>query len=166
MAARDPTGYATLPRLHAWLSAGDVSGAILAAEPLSPARISPGEAMVEIRSYSEILMHLDETPRSHVEGQIIFEEGQSASEMYIVREGVVTLKKADQVIETLGPGAVFGEMALLDQAPRSATAVAGPGCVVAVVDEATFNRLVRAVPGFALELMRLLARRLRKEPSR
>jgi CRP/FNR family transcriptional regulator, cyclic AMP receptor protein len=122
--------------------------------------------MTEIRTYSEILMHLDEAPRTFDQGQAIFAEGDPASEMYVVREGSVILKKADMVVETLGPGAIFGEMALLDSAPRSATAVAGPGCVVAVVDEETFGRLVKQVPGFALELMRLMAQRLRKDLAR
>ncbi len=122
--------------------------------------------MTEIRTYSEILMHLDEAPRTYAQGQTVFEEGDPASEMYVVREGSVVLKKADVVVETLGPGAIFGEMALLDAAPRSATAVAGAGCVVAVVDEDTFGRLVKQVPGFALELMRLMARRLRKDLTR
>lgn len=122
--------------------------------------------MLEIRSYSEALMLLDEAPRSYAEGQIIFEECEPAAEMYIVREGSVTLKRGSQIIETFGPGEVFGEMALIDPAPRSATAVAGPGCLLAVVNEQTFGRLVQQVPGFALELMRVLARRLRKDLTR
>jgi CRP/FNR family transcriptional regulator, cyclic AMP receptor protein len=122
--------------------------------------------MLEIRSYSEALMLLDEAPRSYAEGQIIFEECEPAAEMYIVREGSVTLKKGSQIIETLGPGEIFGEMALIDPAPRSATALAGPGCLLAVVNEQTFGQLVQKVPGFALELMRLLARRLRKDLTR
>jgi CRP-like cAMP-binding protein len=122
--------------------------------------------MPDIRSYSEVLMHLDEKPRSYSDGQVIFEECEPAAEMFIVREGSVTLKKRGQAFETLGPGEVFGEMALIDPAPRSATAVAGPACVLAVVDEATFRQVVQQVPGFALELARLMARRLRKDLTR
>jgi CRP/FNR family transcriptional regulator, cyclic AMP receptor protein len=122
--------------------------------------------MPEIRSYSEVLMHLDDQPRSYAEGQVIFEECEPAAEMYIVRQGTVTLKKGDRSFETLGPGEVFGEMALIDPAPRSATAVAGQGCLLAVVDEKTFQQVVQQVPGFALELARLMARRLRKDLTR
>jgi len=57
-------------------------------------------------------------------------------------------------------------MALLDHSPRSATAVAGPGCRLAVIDEPSFNRLVQKIPGFALELLRLVVRRLRRELAR
>jgi CRP/FNR family cyclic AMP-dependent transcriptional regulator len=122
--------------------------------------------MPVIRTYSEVLMHLDDSPRTYAEGQVIFEDCEPASEMFIVREGTVTLKKGGHIIERLGPGEVFGEMALIDPAPRSATAVAGTGCVVAVVNEQTFVQIVRHVPGFALELARLMARRLRKDLTR
>jgi CRP/FNR family cyclic AMP-dependent transcriptional regulator len=122
--------------------------------------------MPEIRTYSEVLMFLDEKPRSFAEGEVIFEDCQPAAEMYIVREGTVVLKKGEHVIEKLGPGEVFGEMALIDPAPRSATAIAGPGCMLAAVDEKTFFQLVQNVPGFALELMRLMVRRLRKDLAR
>jgi len=122
--------------------------------------------MTAIRTYSEVLMHLDDKPRSYSEGQVIFEDCEPASEMYIVRQGTVTLKKGGRAFETLGPGEVFGEMALIDPAPRSATAVAGPDCLLAVVDETIFGRVVRQVPGFALELARLMARRLRKDLTR
>ncbi len=122
--------------------------------------------MPEIRTYSEVLMFLDDKPRSYPEGAVIFEDCQPASEMYIVREGSVILKKGDHIIEKLGPSEVFGEMAIIDPAPRSATAVAGAGCVLAVVDEKTFFQLVQKVPGFALELMRLMVRRLRKDLTR
>ncbi len=122
--------------------------------------------MPEIRTYSEVLMHLDDRPRSYAAGQVIFEDCEPAAEMFIVREGTVTLKKGGHIIEQLGPGEVFGEMALVDPAPRSATAVAGAGCVLAVVNEKIFAQLVQKVPGFALELARLMARRLRKDLTR
>ena len=122
--------------------------------------------MPEIKSYSEMLAFVDEQPRFYEEGTVIFVEGQDASEMYVVRDGTVSLRKGGQVIKTLDPGEVFGEMALIDRAPRTATAVAGPGCRVTVIDEASFQELVRKMPGFALELLRLVVRRLRRELAR
>ncbi len=53
-----------------------------------------------------------------------------------------------------------------DTGPRTPTAGAGPGCRVTVIDEATLNRLVQKVPGFTLELLRLVVRRLRREMAR
>jgi CRP-like cAMP-binding protein len=119
--------------------------------------------MPEIKSYSEMLAFVDEQPRPYEEGTVIFVEGQDAREMYVVRDGTVSLRKGGEVIKTLDPGEVFGEMALIDHAPRTATAVAGPGCRVTVIDEASFQQLVKKVPGFALELLRLVVRRLRRE---
>lgn len=122
--------------------------------------------MPEIKSYSEMLAFVDEQPRSYEEGTVIFVEGQAAREMYVVRDGTVSLRKGGDVIKTLDPGEVFGEMALIDHAPRTATAVAGPGCRVTVIDETSFQELVRKMPGFALELLRLVVRRLRRELAR
>ena len=122
--------------------------------------------MPEIKSYSQMLAFVDEQPRSYEEGTVIFVEGQDAREMYVVRDGTVSLRKGGEVIKTLDPGEVFGEMALIDHAPRTATAVAGPGCRVTVIDEAAFQQLVKKVPGFALELLRLVVRRLRRELAR
>jgi CRP-like cAMP-binding protein len=122
--------------------------------------------MPEIRTYTEILMFLDEEPRAYAEGELVFEEGASGREMYIVREGSVTLRKGGAALETLKPGAFFGEMALIDAAPRSASAVAGAGLKVAIVDQQLFKQLVQKVPGFALELMRVMASRLRRELER
>jgi len=122
--------------------------------------------MPEVRSYSQMLAFVDESPRAYGEGEVIFVEGQDAREMYVVRDGVVQLLKNGAVIRTLDPGEVFGEMALIDHAPRTATAVAGPGCRLTVIDEAAFQHLVQKIPGFALELLRLVVRRLRRELAR
>ena len=122
--------------------------------------------MPEIKSHSQMLAFFDEQPRSYEEGTVIFVEGQDAREMFVVRDGTVSLRKGGHVIKTLDPGEVFGEMALIDHAPRTATAVAGPGCRVTVIDEASFQQLVKKVPGFALELLRLVVRRLRRELAR
>lgn len=122
--------------------------------------------MREVRRYSEMLAFVDEHPRTFEEGAVIFAEGQEGHEMFVVRDGTVSLKKDGEFLETLGPGAAFGEMALIDPAPRSATAVAGPDCRLTVIDEPTFTQLVQKVPGFALELLRLVVGRLRRELAR
>ena len=57
---------------------------------------------------------------------------------------------------------ILGELALVDPAPRSATAVAGPDCTLVRVDREAFDDLVRRVPGLALEVMKVMARRLRR----
>lgn len=122
--------------------------------------------MPEIHSYSELLAFIDEHPRRYPHGAVIFSEGQPGVVMYIVRDGQVELRRGGQVVERLGPGEVIGEMALIDPAPRTATAVAAGACSLTIVDEAMFRNIVAKVPGFALELLRVVVRRLRKELAR
>ena len=118
--------------------------------------------MTQIRSYLEALMAVDDRPIPFAEGSFLFEEGAPGREMYIVRTGTVVLKSGSRVLEEVGPGGTIGEMALIDPAPRSASAVAGPECTVTAVTEHTFQDLVKRVPGIALEVMRLITRRLRR----
>jgi CRP-like cAMP-binding protein len=118
--------------------------------------------MAEVRTYLEALTALDETPLSVAPGEVIFAAGDTGREMYVVRTGSVELKIGDTVLESVGPGGILGELALVDPAPRSASAVAGPDCTLVRVDQAAFDDLVRRVPGLALEVMRVMARRLRK----
>jgi CRP/FNR family cyclic AMP-dependent transcriptional regulator len=118
--------------------------------------------MAEVKSYLEALMALDEAPLQLEAGQVIFSAGDAGHEMFIVRTGHVELRIGDTVLEMVAQGGIFGELALVDAAPRSATAVAGPGCTLVLVDETAFNDLVRRVPGLALEVMRVMARRIRR----
>jgi len=101
-------------------------------------------------------------PRACEAGEVIFQAFDMGAEMYVVLEGEVELKIDSQVIETLGPGEPFGEMALIDQAPRTATAVAKTPCKLAVIPERRFLFMVQTTPHFALQIMRVMADRLRK----
>jgi CRP-like cAMP-binding protein len=86
--------------------------------------------------------------------------------MYVVLDGEVDLTIGDAVVETIGPGAPFGEMALIDQAPRTATATAKTECQLAVLPEKRFLFLVQQHPEFALQIMKVMADRLRKMNAR
>lgn len=94
--------------------------------------------------------------------QRIFTQDDDGNCMYVVRSGTVAILSGGAVLETIGPDATFGEMALIDGSPRSATAVAREPTEVAVIDERAFLYLVERNPTFALELLRRLARRLRR----
>jgi CRP/FNR family cyclic AMP-dependent transcriptional regulator len=118
--------------------------------------------MTEVKSYLEAIMSLDEAPLKVEPGQVIFSAGDRGRELFIVRTGSVNLQIGDTLLETVEQGGIFGELALVDPAPRSATAVAGPDCTLVLVDAVSFNDLVRKVPGLALEVMKVMARRLRK----
>jgi CRP-like cAMP-binding protein len=95
-------------------------------------------------------------------GQIIFERDQPGKDMYVILEGVIDIVIQDTVINTIGVGEILGEMALVDNRIRSATAVAKADCKLVAVDEDRFTFLVQNHPNFALSIMRILAERLRK----
>jgi CRP/FNR family transcriptional regulator, cyclic AMP receptor protein len=95
-------------------------------------------------------------------GTVIFREGDHRDNMYGVVEGTVELLAGDEVIGTVGPDEVFGEMALIDRAPRTATAIAVTDCTLASIDERRFLLLVHETPTFALQVMSSLAEKLRR----
>ena len=94
-------------------------------------------------------------------GQAIFAQGDPGDAMYAVLEGEVEIRREERVLDTIAVGNVFGEMALIDHQPRSASAVAKTDCRVAVISEARFLRLVSQNPRFALQMMQLLTERVR-----
>ena len=99
-------------------------------------------------------------------GQTIFSAGETGDAMYVVVEGEVDLHIAQGVVETLGPGELFGEMALVDQSPRVATAVAKTDCRLVVIPEKRFLFMVQQTPHFSLQIMKVMADRLRKMHAR
>ena len=94
-------------------------------------------------------------------GQRIFDEGDHGDCMYIVKEGEVDLLYKGKSLAAVTKGGIFGEMALIDYQPRSATAVAKSDCVLVPVNDQHFARLVQETPAFALQVMRVLVLRLR-----
>lgn len=94
-------------------------------------------------------------------GETIFNEGDAGDAMYVVLEGTVEIVHKDRVIEKVEAGSIFGEMALIDDQPRSASAVAGTNLQIARVNQQRFEFLVQYSPFFAVEVMRIMARRLR-----
>jgi len=104
--------------------------------------------------------------RTFASGQSIFRQGESGDTMYVVIEGEVDLLVNGQLVEKLEPGCVLGEMALLEQAPRSATAIARTGCKLVPVNQQRFTLLVQHTPNFALDIMRVMAGRLRQMDAR
>lgn len=96
-------------------------------------------------------------------GDVIFTDGDANNGyMYTVLDGEIELLKQGSVLETVGVGGVFGEMAILDHEPRSATAIAKTGCRLAAISEVRFKALVAEHPKFALGMMKLLTERLRR----
>ena len=94
-------------------------------------------------------------------GDIIFRRGDPAHELFIVQSGEVEIRLGNRVLETLPQYSIFGEMALIDSAPRSATAIASSDAKLVPVSEKQFLFLISNTPYFALNVMRVMARRLR-----
>ena len=104
-------------------------------------------------------------------GDVIFEEGSTGRELYVVLDGEVEIAKLNGgskiVIITLGKGEFFGEMAVIDGSSRSATAIAATsGTRVMRINHARFVYLVSQQPAFALMIMDALSKRLRASNDR
>jgi CRP-like cAMP-binding protein len=99
--------------------------------------------------------------RTFKAGSTIFREGDEASELFVIKSGQVRVQIGNRTIRELGAESIFGEMALIDSEPRSATAVATTDVELVPVSERQFLFLVGQTPYFALRVMRVLAQRLR-----
>lgn len=95
-------------------------------------------------------------------GEKIFLQDDEGAHMYVIRSGRVNIVASGTILENIGPNGIFGELALLDGSPRSATAVALEPTEVAIIDESAFLYMVEQNPRIALQLMRRLAERLRR----
>ena len=95
-------------------------------------------------------------------GDFVFRRGEPGDRMYLVIEGEIDLLVGNRVVEKAGPGVFLGELALIDESPRSASARARTTARVFPIDEDRFQSLVQETPTFALDLMRTIASRLRR----
>ena len=94
-------------------------------------------------------------------GGVIFREGDEAHELFVIKSGEVRIQLGNRTLAELSANDVFGEMALIDSEPRSATALAVTDVELVAVSEKQFLFLVSQTPYFALKVMRVLAQRLR-----
>ncbi|HMN38856.1 MAG TPA: cyclic nucleotide-binding domain-containing protein [Hyphomicrobium sp.] len=95
-------------------------------------------------------------------GEPVFFEHRPGAEMYAVLSGRIDVVSYGKELEQVGPGGFVGEMALIDEGPRSAAALAAEKTTIAVIPRDMFLALVKEEPVFALHVMRVLARRLRR----
>lgn len=106
-------------------------------------------------------------------GRQIFAENEKASglfskgaRIYLLLDGDVILTRAGKPLDLVPPGEIFGEMAAIAEAPRSATATARKNCRVLSLDEKQFQQALQKMPEFALMLMSVMAQRLRRGVAR
>ncbi len=103
-------------------------------------------------------------------GKVIFEEGDPGEEMYVVIQGEVEIRKktsADtaKTLAVLHTGDIFGEMALIENKKRSASAIATQPTRLLVLNEALFDKMIETNPDFAKKMIRILSERIRKANS-
>jgi CRP/FNR family cyclic AMP-dependent transcriptional regulator len=99
-------------------------------------------------------------------GRILVSEGSTGSEFFVIIDGTATVSRHGRKVATLGPGDAFGELALLDKAPRNATVTAQTEMEVVVLGQREFGGLIDEVPGFARKLLAGMARRLRDSDAK
>jgi CRP-like cAMP-binding protein len=107
---------------------------------------------------------LDRFAKDFTAGTVLFTEGQPGDYMYVVQAGEVEIRRkvgeTERVLAILPPGEFFGEMAILNGRPRSATAVTRTSARLLVIEGKTFEAMLRARPEIALRIIKTLATRL------
>ena len=105
------------------------------------------------------------TPLIAQPGDVIFSAGDPAELMYVIKRGEIEIEKNGRVVETLGEDGFFGELAIVDGSPRSATARAKTESELVPITEKQFLFMVAETPFFSLVVLRKLAERLRRGDS-
>ena len=117
---------------------------------------------------SKLFLNLfcDMEAESFTAGQSVFKAGESGETMYVVIDGEVEIVDGSLILEVSGPGSIVGELALIDDEPRSASVIAKTDCRLVPVDRKRFQYMVQETPFFGLAVMKILADRLRSKNVR
>lgn len=94
-------------------------------------------------------------------GRVLVDQGRMGHEFFLIVEGTAVVKRNEAEVNRLGPGDYFGELSLLDRAPRNATVVADTDMKLLVLGQREFTGVLDAVPGLAYKILQIMARRLR-----
>ena len=95
-------------------------------------------------------------------GRVLVSEGSSGSEFFVILSGTAKVSRRGRKVATLGPGAAFGELALLDKGPRTATITSLTPMTVLVMTPREFATALDRIPGLATKIMSGLAKRIRE----
>jgi len=99
-------------------------------------------------------------------GRVLIREGAVGWECYVLVDGKVKVERESMLLNVLGPGTYFGELALLDKQPRSATVTALTDCTVLVMGPREFSSALDSIPGLSRKLLAGLAKRVRELDAR
>ncbi len=101
----------------------------------------------------------------HNEGESVVTEGRGGVGFHLITEGKVRVVRGERTVAHLGPGEFFGEMALVDDGPRSASVIADTDLATMVISKWEFRPLVKAHPELAWKLIEYLVARVREEQT-
>jgi CRP/FNR family transcriptional regulator, cyclic AMP receptor protein len=104
--------------------------------------------------------------RSVGAGEVVINEGETGNEFFVIMDGQAQVRRGGKKVATLGPGQFFGDLAVLDKAPRNATVTAETPMALLVLGQREFSALIEEVPGFAHKLLAGLAHRLREADAK
>lgn len=95
-------------------------------------------------------------------GKVLIRQGESGGDMMVLVSGHVGVERDGQRLNTLGPGDFFGEMALIDGGPRTATVTAEAPCRLLIVTHRDFHSMMEEFPEVAAQILATLAHRIRR----
>lgn len=110
---------------------------------------------------ADLFRHETEDLLSLPAGEALFNLGDPGTVMYVLKTGSVEIRVRGTLVETAESGALLGEMALIDNSPRAANAIAITDCELVPIDMKRFLFLVQQTPNFSIHVMKVMAQRLR-----
>ncbi len=134
----------------------------LASSPAAPSAPPVDRSnVIDRKMLGELARELGgQPPISYGLGKVIVAAGAVGASMYVVMDGHVAISIGSRVVERVGSGGIFGEMALVDRSARAATAVAETDCSLITIGRNQFLALVKAKPAFGALLLKSLAQRM------
>jgi CRP-like cAMP-binding protein len=118
--------------------------------------------MLEAKKFDPKKLAAYGSVRRFAAGEKIVREGDSGDEMFIILQGKVTVEVGDITVGEMNSGDFFGEMSLIDNAPRSATVTACELALVFVINDKNFERIIAWEPVIAIRIMKSLSKRVRE----
>jgi CRP-like cAMP-binding protein len=140
---------------------GRIRDALGRQEPSAAGGKVKESAVFDKSSLAILARALAQTMVRYERNHTIVKEGQTGVLMYVVVEGRVAVSIQGRLVEKIGPGGVFGEMALVDRTPRLASVVSETDCGLLAIGRNTFLDLIKASPDFAVSLLGAVGERAR-----
>lgn len=124
-------------------------------------------AVFDRKTLAELVRGFSDRPPLHCPlNKVLMKEGDAGLFMYVIVEGRVAISVQSRIVERLGPGGVFGEMALVDRSPRAASAIAETDCTLLAINRNDFLKLIKTKPAFTVSLLKAVAERMHHMTAR